>query len=202
MLIKKQPSIFPIGGWKPISTVYNTDTVTVFFCTYWYMIKSGVYSWTKKVPKIIKEIDLVKQHKRATLKTYYLHEQIYVLYLSHLLYAALVVPIITCFHQGKKSLKKKAVLLVELARGSYQPGKKQITKTIRDAFFGLLVLYLSSYFLLWQSTTYLLLRVCTMYFLLPMLSISFSLVSYFLSFLLLLLLLLLHTHFQFQFWGC
>ena len=45
----------------------------------------------------------------------------------------------------------------------YQPGKKQITKTIRDAFFGLLVLYLSSYFLLWQSTTYLLLRVCTMY---------------------------------------
>ena len=27
-----------------------------------------------------------------------------------------VVPIITCFHQGKKSLKKKAVLMVELAR--------------------------------------------------------------------------------------
>ena len=51
----------------------------------------------------------------------------------------------------------------------YQPGKKQITKTIRDAFFGLLllVLYLSSYFLLWQSTTYLLLRVCTMYLYYP-----------------------------------
>ena len=45
----------------------------------------------------------------------------------------------------------------------YQPGKKQITKTIRDAFFGLLllVLYLSSYFLLWQSTTYLLHVLCT-----------------------------------------
>ena len=51
----------------------------------------------------------------------------------------------------------------------YQPGKKQITKTIRDAFFGLLllVLYLSSYFLLWQSTTYLLLCVCTMYLYYP-----------------------------------
>ena len=94
-----------------------------------HVIKSGVYKTElgKKVPKIIKEIDLVvNQHTRQTTTHKYLTTNLcfapvpFVVY-----YYALCFGSCSSYHymfssspSGKKSLKKKAVLLVELAWGS------------------------------------------------------------------------------------
>ena len=122
-LSKNLKSFFPfiIGLKNPFSPVYNTDTVhsiivCFFFCTYWlykyivvYVIKSGVYKTElgKKVPKIIKEIDLVvNQHTRQTTTYKYLTTNLCFVPVPFVVYyyyyaLVLVVPIITCFHQAQ-----------------------------------------------------------------------------------------------------
>ena len=94
-----------------------------------YVIKSGVYKTElgKKVPKIIKEIDLVvKQHTRQTTTYKYLTTNLCFVPVPFVVYYyALCFGSCSSYHymfssspSGKKSLKKKAVLLVELAWGS------------------------------------------------------------------------------------
>ena len=86
--IKKSEIIFPFHHWlekslfTSIQHWYCAEYYCVLFCTYWlykyivvYVIKSGVYKTElgKKVPKIIKEIDLVvNQHTRQTTTYKYL----------------------------------------------------------------------------------------------------------------------------------
>ena len=73
------------------------------------MIKSGVYKTElgKKVPKIIKEIDLVvDQHTRQTTTHKYLTTNLCFVPVPFVVYyyyyaLVLVVPIITCFHQAQ-----------------------------------------------------------------------------------------------------
>ena len=93
-----------------------------------YVIKSGVYKTElgKKVPKIIKEIDLVvDQHTRQTTTHKYLTTNLCFVPVPFVVYYALCFGSCSSYHymfssspSGKKSLKKKAVLLVELAWGS------------------------------------------------------------------------------------